>query len=379
MILMVTILIGMEIDTTPLGYVDHSGVLKDPIPAPTPATFSFQVPMIPFQNEDDARQALESGELQAYYVLEESFTQTGGAKVVYVDEPESLTRAQFNDYLAANLLADQPPEVIERVTLGSNVIVSTIDESRQMHEEDWFNILIPIFMGVAFIVAIFSTSGYLMQAVAEEKENQTMEIVVTSVSPGQLMGGKIFGDIAIGLTQILAWFLFIFSLLMVVQNRVQWLQTISISLDTIALNLMIMIPAFFMFAALMAAIGATVTEASEGQQVVGLISLPVWIPFMLIVSIMQNPNSPMAIGLSFFPLTAPLTMVLRAGFTVIPTWQVIISVSAVIISALGALWLAGRAFRIGMLRYGQRVRWREVFSRILHSSSPHWGFPLSPH
>jgi ABC-2 type transport system permease protein len=125
--------------------------------------------------------------------------------------------------------------------------------------------------------------------------------------------------------------------------------------------LLLMLPAFMMISALMAAIGSTVTEAREGQQVAGLITLPVWIPYLLIMPIMETPNSPLAVALSLFPLTAPLTIVLRSGFTIIPTWQITLSLVLLILSALGALWLAGRTFRLGMLRYGKRLRWREIF------------------
>jgi ABC-2 type transport system permease protein len=77
---------------------------------------------------------------------------------------------------------------------------------------------------------------------------------------------------------------------------------------------------------------------------------------------MQNPNSPLAIALSLFPLTAPMTIAIRIALTTIPTWQLIASVIILILSAIGAVWLAGRAFRLGMLRYGQRLHWKEVFS-----------------
>jgi len=78
---------------------------------------------------------------------------------------------------------------------------------------------------------------------------------------------------------------------------------------------------------------------------------------------MSNPNSPLALGLSLFPLTAPLTMLLRDGLTILPAWQIALSALVQVLSAVAAIWLAGRAFRLGMLRYGKRLKWREVFAR----------------
>jgi ABC-2 type transport system permease protein len=130
----------------------------------------------------------------------------------------------------------------------------------------------------------------------------------------------------------------------------------------IGIIIAVMVPAFIMISGLMAAIGATVSEASEGQQMMGLFTIPIWLPYILISVFIQNPNSPLAIAMSFFPLTAPMTIALRIGFTTIPAWQVIVSVTVLVLSAIGAVWLAGRAFRLGMLRYGQRLHWKEILS-----------------
>jgi ABC-2 type transport system permease protein len=163
------------------------------------------------------------------------------------------------------------------------------------------------------------------------------------------------------MTQMIIWGIFVLLGLFIGKNYLEWLQNVRIEWDLVVLMLLLMFPAFVMVSALMAAIGATVTEAREGQQVVGLISLPIWIPYLLIMPIMESPNSPLAVAFSLFPLTAPLTIVLRSGFTIIPTWQIILSLVVLFLSALGALWLAGRAFRLGMLRYGKRLRLKELF------------------
>jgi ABC-2 type transport system permease protein len=208
-----------------------------------------------------------------------------------------------------------------------------------------------------------TSSGYLMQAVVEEKENRTMEIIITSVSPVQLMAGKIIGDIAIGLTQLGVWLVFIVLGISIGGRYVSWLQQISLPVEVLALAAVVLAPAFVMFCALTAALGATVTEGREAQQVTGLFSLVIWLPYFFIALLIEHPNSPLALGLSFFPLTAPLTVLLRAGFTEIPGWQLATSSIILVLSAVGSLWLAGRAFRLGMLRYGQRLRLAELFRR----------------
>jgi ABC-2 type transport system permease protein len=186
--------------------------------------------------------------------------------------------------------------------------------------------------------------------------------MVTSVSPNKMMGAKVLADIAIGVTQLLIWAIFIILTLVIGKSFLPSLSGIKFSVQTILIILALFTPAFIMISGLMAAVGATVTEASEGQQIMGLFTIPIWLPYIFLATFMQNPNSPLAVAMSLFPLTAPMTMTIRIGITKVPTWQVIASVGIMVLSAVGAVWLAGRAFRLGMLRYGQRVQWRELFS-----------------
>jgi len=360
---LIFLILSLDIDTTPLGYVDSSGLLANPVSAPAPEWPDKPVPVLPFSNEAEARAALEAGRIQAYYILPADYLSTGQLSVVHLDPLKSSSRVQFYDFLTANLLRSADPIIANRLVKGTEIIVQSPDGTRSISSKNWFNVLIPIVAGIAFIIAMFSTGGYLMQAVVEEKENRTMEVIITSVSPNQLITGKIIGDIAVGLTQIILWLVFIIVPILVFRNSLTFLQGIQIGPQTLLLLVFIMFPAFILVSALMAAIGATVSEAREGQQMVGMISLPIWIPYMLTTLLMGSPNSPLAVGLSLFPLTAPLTMLMRDGLTILPAWQIAISSVILVLTAIGTIWLAGRAFRIGMLRYGKRLKLRELFAR----------------
>jgi ABC-2 type transport system permease protein len=232
-----------------------------------------------------------------------------------------------------------------------------------MNSDQWLDIAIPIVAGLLFVVAINTSGGYLLQAVVEEKENRTMEILVTSVSPEQLMAGKIAGNLSVGLTQLLAWILMAFLAFMLVASFIPSIQNPQINRQFFWLVPLTLIPAFILVAAFMAALGATVTEAREAQPIVGLFTLPIVVPYWFITQIMMNPNGPLATGLSIFPLTAPVSLPLRSVFTVVPVWQIALSLLLLISCAAGAIWLAGRAFRLGMLRYGVRLSWKELFGR----------------
>lgn len=363
MVGLIFLIISIENDTTPLGYVDNSGLLSDPVPAPAVEKPGKPVPMLPFASDSEARSALDAGEIQAYFVLPADYLSTGKLTLVYLEDVKAPARYQFYDFLTVNLLRDFDPLVAERLVAGGEVTIVTPDGSRSASSQDWFNVLLPMLAGLGFLIAMFSTGGYLMQAVVDEKENRTMEVIITSLSPNQFMAGKIIGDISIGMTQILLWGGFIVGTILLTRNSLDFLSGVRVAPQTLFLMAAVVFPSFVVVAALMALVGATVADAREGQQVTGLIALPVWIPYMLFALIMENPNSPIAILLSLFPMTAPLTMLIRDGLTVLPAWQIALCAVIQIASAAGTIWLAGRAFRLGMLRYGQRLKLREVFAR----------------
>jgi len=363
MVGLVFLIIAMYNNTTPIGYVDHSGLLANPLPAPVPEPPDKPVPMIAYSSEREAAAALEAGTIQAYYVLPADYLTTGVLRRVHYVDVKPPARQQFAAFLAANLLAESDPAVARRLTDGPEVIVQSADGRRSIGSDNWFNFILPMVAGIGFVIAIFSAGGYLMQAVVEEKENRTMEVIVTSVSPNQFMSGKIVADIAIGLTQILVWVLFIVVPILLARDSLPLLQGLQISSQTVIVLIFTMLPSFVLVTALMAAIGASVTEAREGQQLTSMISFPIWIPYMLTGVLMQSPNSPVAVALSLLPLTAPISMLMRDGMTILPVWQIAACALIQISGAAAAIWLAGRAFRLGMLRYGKRLAWRELFAR----------------
>lgn len=363
MVVLIIVIIRINSSPTPIGYIDQSGFLANPISQPAPKWPERFVPMHAYTDQASAETDMKAGKLQGYYIISADYQQSGKVDQYFLKEINGMASEQFDSFLTTNLLSTQSADVANRIINGTNFIVQSVDKSREASQNSFVNILLPVLAGVLFIVGMSTSSGYLMQTVVEEKENRTMEIMVTSVSPGQLMSGKVIADIAIGATQLLVWAIFILLALVLGKSFVPFLGGLKFSGEMVLIIAAVMIPGFIMISGLMAAVGATVSEGSEGQQVMGLFTIPIWLPYIFIMLFIENPNSPLAIAFSFFPLTAPMSIALRIGFTTIPAWQVIVSVLILVLSALGAVWLAGRAFRLGMLRYGQRLRWAEIFSR----------------
>jgi len=363
----VALLVGtFSTDTTPVGYVDHSDVLDNPVRQDVSnGVFDPMIEFQPYQEEDQAQAALESSQIQAYYVLPEDYPQTLNVELVYQEEPGTSIQSQFSDFIRQNLMAFEnlDPAVKERLSEGSLVTMAALDGSREMREDQWYLIFTPLIAGIMFILVVMTSGGYLMQAVVEEKENRTMEIVITSVTPNQLMTGKIIGNIAVGLTQLVIWLVFGWIGLTVGGQFWPVLQDFSLPTNFIVVLLLILLPSFVMIAALMAAIGSTMTEMREAQQISGMFSLPITIPFYLSSTIMMNPNGLLAMVLSYFPLTSPVTILMRMAFTVVPAWQIALNIAILVIFALFAIWFAGRAFRMGMLQYGKKLSIKEIFRK----------------
>jgi ABC-2 type transport system permease protein len=351
-------------DKRPVGVIDQAGYLKiRQLPAREEYSPEPELSLTYYENEEAAKAALMDGTIQAYYLLPPDFPETGEGQLVYVKNWNSNMSYQFERLLRKNMIASMPAEIVYRLTEGDEFIITNLDQSREMSEEAWGNMIIPIAAGVLIMVIIITAGGYLLQALVEEKENRTIEIIVTSVSPSQLMIGKIMGDIAVGLTQLMVWSGFLAIGYFMARGSVEWVSQINISGEYIILLTLVVIPTFITIAAIMAAIGSVTSEMREAQQISGYFTLPLMAPYWFSYLLMTSPNGPLAMFLSFFPLTAPVTLTMRAGFTQIPTWQLVINITELFFLAGLSLWLASKAFRAGMLNYGKRLSIKEIFTR----------------
>lgn len=352
-------------DGRPAGYIDQSGLFANTQQLPVEEdAFMPAIQFRAYTDESTAQADLEKNDIQALFVIAPDYMQTGKVQMIALDSPGSQVQSDFEDFLVANLLTGKDPNVVKRLTQGSNLKIKNIEGSREMSDNNFLAVLVPIIAGVLFMVSINTSGGYLLQAVVEEKENRTMEIMVTSISPAQLMAGKILGNLSVGLTQVVIWVLGgVAAINLLTRANPELSLGGLITPSYFWLMIGTFIPSFIMVAALMAAIGATVTETREAQQVSGLFTLPIFLPLWFISVIMSHPNGALAKVLSFFPLTAPLTLPMRAVLTDIPAWEIVATISLLILTAVVAIWFASRAFRLGMLRYGKRLSWKELFGR----------------
>lgn len=349
----------------PVGCVDYAGLLSNAIPAPVSGS-EKPIEFISFQTEGDARTALESDRIQAYYVISPDYAQTSQVELIYLEEPGKNATRQFYDFIRINLVRDQSTEIVNRAVDGSHVTIRSPDGSLEFSADGpTIGKILPIIISLAFVFLLMMSSGYLMSGVVEEKQNYTMEVLMTSVSPAQMVVGKVLGIVAISFTQLVTWTL-VGILAVAIGGNVlglEWFQSPSLEWGTIMRIVAIAIPSYVMASAVMFALGSTIAEVQEGQSVGALFFMLHILPIYMIMALVEKPNGVLAITLSLLPFTSLTTIGFRSIFSVVPAWQIAVSVSIQTLCAVGAIWLAVRAFRLGMLRYGKRLRLSEIFGK----------------
>ncbi len=352
-------------DYTPIGYVDRAGVFDNPIAVPSEGT-SRQVNILPFADEGAARAALDHGELQAYYLIPSTYLQTREIELFYYEEPGANATSQFYHLLLTNLLRNQPPQVQRFVVSGVELSIERPGENRQyLDSGPTFSQVFPLAVALGMGFLLMMSSGYLMEAMVQEKQNRTMEVLVTSLSPAQMVAGKVLGISLISLIQIVTWIAFGYLGIHLARDvlSIEWFQRGVFEWLPILGILGIAIPNYVLFSALLFAIGSTTTEPQEGQSVTATSFLLVMCPIYLAIPMLNAPHSTFSIIMSSLPITSVLSMGIRNMLAEVPGWQYALSISIQTIAAAGTLWLATKSFRLGMLRYGKRLRLVEVLRR----------------
>lgn len=253
--------------------------------------------------------------------------------------------------------------------------------------------------GYLIMMFIIIYGGFVMRSVIEEKTSRIIEVIISSVKPFQLMMGKIIGTSLAGITQFAIWIISGGILMLVafaifdidpsglsagsdltgsmgmtspIPNANQTLNLYAQEIFNIPwLMLIIFFVIYFMlgyliYSSIYAAIGAAVDNETDTQQFI----FPIILPLMLAIyvgffSVFSNPHGPIAVGFSLFPLTSPIVMLMRLpggiGEGGVPIWQLVTSILLLIGTFIGIVWLAAKIYRVGILMYGKKPSYKELF------------------
>lgn len=348
-----------------IGVVDRADVVDTAVPIPVDNE-TEAITIREYADEAAARAAWEAGEIQAFYVLPAAYPQSDEPIRLYEGDEDvgGGAESQFNDWLRANLTAGLDEPARSRVRQDPDLTIQAQDGGRELESGNAVQIFIPFIAAFIFFFTIMSASGYLLQVVADEKENRTIEILVTSMTPEQLIGGKALGLIAVSFTQLLIWAVALTILALVGAQYLEPLQQVTMPWGYILLVLAYFVPTFAILVGIMTAIGGIAAEVQQAQQIGGALNFLFIIPLFLTALIISNPGSPLVQFLTLFPTTAFLTVALRQAMSSVPLWQLLLSWGLVMGTAVFTIWAAARVFRAGMLRYGQRMSLQGVLAAI---------------
>jgi len=270
------------------------------------------------------------------------------------------------------------------------------------------SMVVGLVASIMIYMFIFMFGTQVMRGVIEEKTNRIVEVIVSSVKPFQLLMGKIIGVALVGLTQFLLWIVFTFIIITAVQTafpqqfkktpteqtRIAG-QSIALPNETApdapnaitadtgnenmnevfeafsSINLPVMILSFLfyflfgylLYGALFAAIGSAVDNETDTQQFMLPVTVPLILSIVVAQTVIQNPESPLAFWLSMIPFTSPVIMMVRIPFGV-PSWEITLSISLLVLGFIGTTWLAAKIYRTGILMYGKKSNYRELWKWI---------------
>jgi ABC-2 type transport system permease protein len=266
------------------------------------------------------------------------------------------------------------------------------------------NMILGMFAGILIYFFIFMFGAQVMRGVIEEKTSRIVEVIISSVKPFQLMMGKIVGVGLVGLTQFLLWVVLTFLIVTIVTSTIspgdskksvteqmmmqkqgmnpavseavssqkdsgEGMNAVMEAINSVDFPLMIgtfiffFIVGYLLYAALFAAIGGAVDSEADTQQFMFPITIPLILSIVMAQYIIRDPDGPVAFWFSIFPLTSPVIMMIRIPFGV-PYFQVVLSMVLLLLGFLGTTWLAAKIYRTGILMYGKKISYKELWKWI---------------
>jgi len=367
-------------------------------------------------NVDDALTLMHDGRFDAVLHIPETAFQAPSSlrlfssKTINFNAKIHIENILKHEYESIKLgFAGIDPEVLAEIETPVRIQAFRIQDDGELKTD-----FPEISMGLGFIsgfliyIFIFLFGSQVLRGVLEEKTNRIVEIIVSSVKPFQLMMGKVIGVGLVGLAQFLIWIILTFTIIGIVQvalpdmfqftpdeqvhissaqllnaeemvkhtEQIQQHNTAAGQLieGLAAINFLVMILAFIfyflggylLYAAFFAAIGSAVDNESDTQQFMLPVTVPLLLSIIMLQMIINNPSGPVAFWMSIIPLTSPVIMMVRIPFGV-PYWEIVLSAVLLILGFIFTIWLSSKIYRTGILMYGKKTSYRELWKWIRHS------------
>jgi ABC-2 type transport system permease protein len=345
----------------PMGYVDDWGGLVR------------HEKFLKFPTEKEAVQALLEKQIGSYIVVSKEYLKSGEIKVASLRKPTLMTsRAPplpdgLHGWLLDSILKNTDRESIARAKDPQVLRPVFLDETGNPSAEDSKETEQRAFAAYAFFIllltSIFTSSAYLLQGMAEEKENRVLEMVLSSVKPDQLMFGKLMGLGAAGLLQMTIWTMMSFV------GALYSATQLVISPAAFAFCFTYFLLGYVLFGSLMLGFGSLGTNLRESQQMASIWSFIGATPAFIVIALFEAPQGTVARIFSYIPFTAPTTMMFRYVVDPkgTPFLDIIASMGILLVSTWLAIKVSARLYRAGLLLYGKRPGPKEIWRWIVNA------------
>jgi ABC-2 type transport system permease protein len=352
------------VEIATIGYVDELGGFQQ-------YTSQGNITLVRFDTPSDATEALIGGDINEYFVIPPDYISTGVINRYTLEKQLTASpavTAVINNFLTSNLLAGKVPEAtVARIEAPLNLVTTRLTETGAVAPEQggYGALIIPFVFSILLALSIIFSSTYLLQGLGDEKENRLIEILLSSVSARQLLTGKVLGIGAAGLVQVAVWAISAPLLLNLASSSIGgFISTIQLPANFIVLAVVYFILGYLLFSVISASIGAISSNSREGQQLIGVFTIPALIPLWFTSLLMFFPDNPAWVFFTIFPLSAPVEAIMRLGVGVVPAWQLVVSIAVLVLSIIGILLLTIRVFRTYLLMYGKRPGIGEVIRSL---------------
>ncbi|HZU86553.1 MAG TPA: ABC transporter permease [Anaerolineaceae bacterium] len=344
-----------------VGYIDPAGIV---IPSPIKMSTIFQR----YDSEAQAMAAMENKDIVAFYIIDPDYLKTG--KITYVN-PEFNPLGGFeNSGTIATLmnysLMPKDASLSGLVQSPMRKVEDTyLSPEPQRESGNMLTFFMPYIVLLLFYMIILTASSLLLNSITNEKQNRVIEILMTSVTPTQLLTGKIIALGAVGLLQTVVWVGGGYLLLQLSGNLFSLPIAFILPPSFLFWAVIFFILGYAVYASLMAGVGALVPNLREASQATTVIVLPMVAPLMFISAIAEDPNGPISMFFSLFPLTSPVAMMARLTATTVPLLEILLSIVLLVLTSIFLVRGIALLFRAQILLSGQPFRFKTFFKALV--------------
>ena len=256
----------------------------------------------------------------------------------------------------------------ERVTKRLDLQPVTWKEGKAASGNFLAKLLSSIMLVVMLYVTLLTYGINVMRAVLEEKTSRIMEVLMSALTPAELLSGKILGVGAVGITQVTIWM----TMGLVISapgliGAASMMKDVNFTLGTAALFVTFYLLGFGLYSTMFAAVGSMVNSEQEAQQLQFFVMLPLIISMIMMMMVIKNPNDPVVVFMSMVPFCAPMLMYLRTVVEQPPVWQIALSIGLCAATIAGMVWVCARIYRVGILMYGKKPTLPEIIKWIKYA------------